>query len=175
MCFHLDQEISSFSLMSNSLKFSTMSTTMIFMMVKQDLLTQYTTFNRTPVFLLSSFSYSRTKYQAMDGIRGVGCAGTRYYLNRKALYCRPNHESSYTILYFFLSRFTFFTPSANHTAKSLATCTFEENTEWGNQIGYSYECLLESTFTGYLTHSKGWKPVYLYPKRPAFKKKGQLF
>lgn len=36
------------------------------------------------------------------------------------------------------------------------------------QIGYSYECLLESTFTGYLLHCKGWLSVYLYPKRPCF-------
>lgn len=36
------------------------------------------------------------------------------------------------------------------------------------QIGYSYDCLLESTFTGYLMHCKGWKSVYLYPDRPCF-------
>lgn len=28
----------------------------------------------------------------MDGLRGTVCAGTGYYLNKKALYCRPNHE-----------------------------------------------------------------------------------
>ncbi|THG20882.1 hypothetical protein TEA_003106 [Camellia sinensis var. sinensis] len=37
-----------------------------------------------------------------------------------------------------------------------------------NQKGYSYDSLLESTFTGYLLHCKGWKSVYLYPKRPCF-------
>lgn len=36
------------------------------------------------------------------------------------------------------------------------------------QIGYSYEYLLESTFTGYLLHCKGWKSVYLYPESPCF-------
>lgn len=36
------------------------------------------------------------------------------------------------------------------------------------QVGYSYECLLESTFTGYMLHCRGWKSVYLYPKRPCF-------
>ncbi|KAF5962183.1 hypothetical protein HYC85_003392 [Camellia sinensis] len=35
-------------------------------------------------------------------------------------------------------------------------------------IGYSYDSLLESTFTGYLLHCKGWRSVYLYPKRPCF-------
>ncbi|KAM3356508.1 cellulose synthase-like protein G3 [Capsicum galapagoense] len=53
-------------------------------------------------------------------------------------------------------------------AKTLASCTYEENTSWGKEIGYSYNSLLESSYTGYLLHSKGWKSVYLYPKRPCF-------
>ena len=36
------------------------------------------------------------------------------------------------------------------------------------QIGFSYYCLLESTFTSYLLHCKGWISVYLYPKKPCF-------
>lgn len=36
------------------------------------------------------------------------------------------------------------------------------------QIGFSYDCLLESTFTGYLLQCRGWTSVYLYPKRPCF-------
>lgn len=36
------------------------------------------------------------------------------------------------------------------------------------QIGYSYGSLLESTYTGYLLHCKGWRSVYLYPERPCF-------
>ncbi|CAK9150033.1 unnamed protein product [Ilex paraguariensis] len=53
-------------------------------------------------------------------------------------------------------------------AHFLATCTFERGTKWGSEMGFSYECLLESTFTGYLLHCKGWTSVYNYPKRPAF-------
>ncbi|KAK6138734.1 hypothetical protein DH2020_027523 [Rehmannia glutinosa] len=53
-------------------------------------------------------------------------------------------------------------------AKKLASCTYEHNTRWGKEIGYSYDCLLESTFTGYLLHCKGWNSVYLYPDRPCF-------
>ncbi|KAL7225269.1 hypothetical protein ACSBR1_020617 [Camellia fascicularis] len=37
-----------------------------------------------------------------------------------------------------------------------------------NQEGYACDSLLESTFTGYLLHCKGWRSVYLYPKRPCF-------
>lgn len=52
--------------------------------------------------------------------------------------------------------------------KKLASCSYENNTKWGKQIGYSYDSLLESSFTGYLLHTRGWKSVYLYPKRPCF-------
>ena len=38
----------------------------------------------------------------------------------------------------------------------------------GQQVGYSYSSLLESTSTGYLLHCRGWKSVYLYPNRPCF-------
>lgn len=53
-------------------------------------------------------------------------------------------------------------------ATKLALCSYEDNTKWGKQIGYSYDSLLESSFTGYLLHTKGWKSVYLYPNRPCF-------
>lgn len=36
------------------------------------------------------------------------------------------------------------------------------------QVGFSYGILLESTITGYLLHSRGWKSAYLYPKTPCF-------
>lgn len=39
---------------------------------------------------------------------------------------------------------------------------------WYLQVGFSYGILLESTITGYLLHSRGWKSAYLYPKTPCF-------
>ncbi|XP_075489145.1 quillaic acid 3-O-glycosyltransferase CSL1-like [Primulina tabacum] len=129
----------------------------------------------------------KTKYQGMDGLGGTVCAGTGYYLRKKALYCSPNHEDEFLLepekTFGFSPKLIdsvqalntkkvndreILSDSTVHEAKKLASCTYELNTGWGKEIGYSYECLLESTFTGYLMHCKGWKSVYLYPNRPCF-------
>ncbi|CAK9175021.1 unnamed protein product [Ilex paraguariensis] len=134
-----------------------------------------------------SRSAYKTKYQGMDGLGGTVCAGTGYYMKKKTLYCSPNHEDEFLCesqKYFGSSnKFIDSIKVSNEQdirgsgiisdevleeARTLATCTFEENTKWGKEIGYSYQCLLESTFTGYLLHCKGWRSVYLYPKRPCF-------
>ncbi|KAL1806455.1 hypothetical protein ACET3Z_029523 [Daucus carota] len=129
----------------------------------------------------------KTKYQGMDGQRGTVCAGTGYYLNKKALYCSPYQEEK--ILQESEKQFgssTEFIASLKGSnkdnsgkmknlseavmkeAEALACCDYEKDTQWGKEIGYSYDCLLESTFTGYRLHNRGWRSVYLYPKRPCF-------
>jgi len=40
--------------------------------------------------------------------------------------------------------------------------------DWYTQVGFSYVILLESTGTGYILHTRGWRSVYLYPKTPCF-------
>ncbi|KAJ7957374.1 Cellulose synthase [Quillaja saponaria] len=129
----------------------------------------------------------KTKWQGMDGIRGPIFSGTGFYLKRKAMYGNPNQDDNLLLesykkfgmsgefieslklineqdvarkkksLYAFLQEATL-----------LASCSHETNTRWGKEIGFSYDCLLESTFTGYLLHCRGWTSVYLYPKRPCF-------
>ncbi|KAL3507690.1 hypothetical protein ACH5RR_033072 [Cinchona calisaya] len=168
MCFHLDHEISS--------SLSYVQYPQIFHNV-----------SKNDIYDGQARSAYKTKYQGMDGLRGTACAGTGYYLKKKALYCRPNHEDEMLVEqeqnFGSSNAFNASLKSLNERntrreeiisdaiveeAKSLATCTFEENTRWGKEVGYSYESLLESTFTGYLLHNKGWKSVYLYPKIPGF-------
>ncbi|KAK4478175.1 hypothetical protein RD792_017457 [Penstemon davidsonii] len=168
MCFHLDPKL------SDSLSYAQFP--QIFYNVSQN-----------DIYDGQARSAYKTKYQGMDGIKGTVCAGTGYYLKKKALYCRPNHEDEF--LQESEKNFGFSTKLINSVkeltgknvnesknisdatvqeAKKLASCTFEQNTRWGKEIGYSYDCLLESTFTGYLLHCKGWNSVYLYPNRPCF-------
>ncbi|XP_057771369.1 cellulose synthase-like protein G3 [Salvia miltiorrhiza] len=135
----------------------------------------------------------KTKYQGMDGQGGTVCAGTGYYIRKKALFCSRDqqdeilHEpqenfgasgkliesvqalnTKYGIFPKYVTRKENISDSTLAEAHKLASCTYEHNTKWGKEIGYSYDCLLESTFTGYLMHCKGWKSVYLYPDRPCF-------
>uniref|UniRef100_A0A6V7QVU4 Cellulose synthase-like protein E6 n=1 Tax=Ananas comosus var. bracteatus TaxID=296719 RepID=A0A6V7QVU4_ANACO len=53
-------------------------------------------------------------------------------------------------------------------AKPLATCTYELNTQWGNEIGLKYGCAVEDVITGLLIQCRGWKSIYFNPPRKGF-------
>jgi len=53
-------------------------------------------------------------------------------------------------------------------AKSLATCTYEHNTQWGDEMGLKYGCPVEDVITGLAIHCRGWKSVYSNPPRAGF-------
>lgn len=53
-------------------------------------------------------------------------------------------------------------------AKALATCTYEQNTLWGKQIGLNYGCAVEDVLTGLSIHCRGWKSVYYNPAKKGF-------
>ncbi|KAM7488298.1 hypothetical protein LguiB_025782 [Lonicera macranthoides] len=172
MCFHLDPK------MPSSLAF--VQYPQIFYNV-----------SKNDIYDGQARSAYKTKYQGMDGLRGASCAGTGYYLKKKALYGSPNQQDEFLLepeKNFGQSKKFIDSLKGNDKetingkgnsseaildeASKLASCSYEENTEWGKEasiiVGYSYECLLESTFTGYRLHCRGWQSVYLYPKRPCF-------
>ena len=53
-------------------------------------------------------------------------------------------------------------------ARSLTTCTYENNTQWGNEIGVKYGFPAEDVITGLAIHCRGWKSVCNNPPRAAF-------
>ncbi|XP_017979632.1 PREDICTED: cellulose synthase-like protein E1 [Theobroma cacao] len=53
-------------------------------------------------------------------------------------------------------------------SKDLANCTYEENTDWGKEMGLKYGCPVEDVITGLSIQSRGWKSVYYNPARKAF-------
>ncbi|CAN6571168.1 unnamed protein product [Malus baccata var. baccata] len=53
-------------------------------------------------------------------------------------------------------------------SRSLASCTFEENTKWGKEMGLKYGCPVEDVITGLSIQCHGWKSVYCNPTRKAF-------
>ncbi|XP_016469265.1 cellulose synthase-like protein E1 [Nicotiana tabacum] len=50
----------------------------------------------------------------------------------------------------------------------LASSTYEENTQWGNEIGLKYGCPVEDVLTGLTIQCKGWRSVYYKPERKGF-------
>ncbi|XVF38384.1 hypothetical protein REPUB_Repub20aG0096800 [Reevesia pubescens] len=168
MCFHLDP------LMSPSLAFVQFPQ-MFYNISKND------------IYDNQGRSAYRIKWQGMDGIRGPSLSGTGFYLKRKALYGSPNCEdkhpcepqmnlsmsSEFADLMKFsgeqeIARLEGSSGAILKEASHLASCDYERNKKWGEEIGFSYESLLESTFTGYLLHCRGWTSVYLCPTRPCF-------
>ncbi|KAL5575813.1 hypothetical protein UlMin_017512, partial [Ulmus minor] len=52
--------------------------------------------------------------------------------------------------------------------KALATCTYEQNTQWGKEMGLKYGCPVEDVATGLGIQCKGWRSVYFCPERKGF-------
>ncbi|XP_019193725.1 PREDICTED: cellulose synthase-like protein E1 [Ipomoea nil] len=52
--------------------------------------------------------------------------------------------------------------------QELVSCTYEENSQWGYEIGLKYGCPVEDVLTGITIQCKGWKSVYFSPAREAF-------
>ncbi|KAK6265693.1 hypothetical protein QUC31_016530 [Theobroma cacao] len=168
MCFHLDPE---------------MSPSLAFVQFPQ----MFYNISKNDIYDNQARSAYRIKWQGMNGIRGPSLSGTGFYLKRKALYGSPNFEdkhlfepqssfgmsSKFTDLQKFsseqeIARFEGPSDAILKEAKLLASCDYERNTKWGEEASFSYESLLESTFTGYLLHCRGWTSVYLCPTRPCF-------
>ncbi|KAJ7954756.1 Cellulose synthase [Quillaja saponaria] len=168
MCFHLDPQ---------------MSRTLSFVQFPQ----VFYNVSKNDIYDGQARAAFKTKWQGMDGLRGPLLSGTGFYLKRKSLYGSPNQEDdcllephknfgkcdklieSVKVIY---ERDVSIKADSSDAilqdAKQLASCPYETNTSWGKEVGFSYDCLLESTFTGYLLHCRGWTSVYLYPKKPCF-------
>ncbi|KAF3449304.1 hypothetical protein FNV43_RR10032 [Rhamnella rubrinervis] len=54
------------------------------------------------------------------------------------------------------------------TCKVVASCTYEENTEWGKEMGVKYGCAVEDVITGFAIQCRGWKSVFIKPERAGF-------
>ncbi|XP_057959825.1 cellulose synthase-like protein G2 isoform X2 [Malania oleifera] len=127
------------------------------------------------------------KWPGMDGLRGPILSGTCFYMKRKALYGAVNQKTkdllqlkqSFGTSNEFLNsicqghRRTIIdgkdsSSSLFREAVSLAHCTYERETEWGEQVGFLYNSVVEDYFTGFILHCKGWTSLFCNPSRPAF-------
>ncbi|KAF8388200.1 hypothetical protein HHK36_026866 [Tetracentron sinense] len=171
MCFHLDPKI---------------SPSLAFVQFPQ----MFYNVSKNDIYDGQARSASTTKWQGMDGLSGPLLSGTGYYLKRLAIYGSPKQEDAFLLQpekcfgssnKFISSLRKSYKHNAMENGQSsdallqeahlLASCAFETDTQWGQEasyIGFSYNCLLESTFSGYHLHCKGWKSAYCYPSRPSF-------
>ncbi|CAI0380351.1 unnamed protein product [Linum tenue] len=54
-------------------------------------------------------------------------------------------------------------------AVAVIACWYEDNSEWGDKIGWIYGSVTEDVVTGYRMHNRGWRSVYCVTKRDAFR------
>ncbi|KAG6524762.1 cellulose synthase-like protein D5 [Zingiber officinale] len=54
-------------------------------------------------------------------------------------------------------------------AISVISCFFEDQTEWGQRVGWIYGSVTEDVVTGYRMHNRGWRSIYCVTKRDAFR------
>ncbi|OVA01028.1 Cellulose synthase [Macleaya cordata] len=54
-------------------------------------------------------------------------------------------------------------------AVSVISCWYEDQTEWGDRVGWIYGSVTEDVVTGYRMHNRGWHSVYCITKRDAFR------
>ncbi|XP_077216801.1 cellulose synthase-like protein E6 isoform X2 [Tasmannia lanceolata] len=60
------------------------------------------------------------------------------------------------------------TKTLEERAKALASCVYEDNTQWGKEMGLKYGCSVEDILTGLSVQYKGWKSIYFNPPRAGF-------
>eukprot|EP01018_Ginkgo_biloba_P035713 Gb_30276 [translate_table: standard] len=129
--------------------------------------------------------------KGVDGIQGPLYCGTGCFHRRRVLHgCKPGivqeddsetYEyyksklgSSHTLIQSALSglgseKMKYEMNSLLTEATDLCSCNYEKNTSWGMGIGWRYGSSTEDVLTGYTIHCLGWKSIYFWPIRPAFR------
>ncbi|KAF9602084.1 hypothetical protein IFM89_024851 [Coptis chinensis] len=109
--------------------------------------------------------------RGMDGLAGPNYVGSGCFFLRRALFggplsalspeipeLNPNHVVDKSIQ----------SEAVMELAHNVASCKFEDQTNWGSKMGFRYGSLVEDYFSGYRLLCEGWKSVFCDPDRPAF-------
>ncbi|GMJ01946.1 cellulose synthase like G2, ARABIDOPSIS THALIANA CELLULOSE SYNTHASE LIKE G2 [Hibiscus trionum] len=124
------------------------------------------------------------KWPGMDGLQGPMLSGTGFYIKRKALYGDiVREDTDFTLLKQYLGPSNELVKSLNSSnnnnntditsrlleeTRLLASCKYENESQWGKQVGFLYNSVIEDYLTGFTLHSKGWKSIFYNPPRAAF-------
>ncbi|MBA0856984.1 hypothetical protein Goshw_005861, partial [Gossypium schwendimanii] len=119
----------------------------------------------------------KIRWHGFDGVGGPTISGSNLYIKREALLGSFSKQQELVALKrsfgpsddFIKTLVEDYKPGFIHDGESsrmllekanvLASCSYENQTSWGTSANY---------FTGFTLHRKGWKSVYLSPKKPQF-------
>ncbi|GAV91107.1 Cellulose_synt domain-containing protein, partial [Cephalotus follicularis] len=168
MCFHLDPKISSsLGFVQFPQKFNNISEDDIYDSQIRSL------------FLIA--------WYGADGLKGPILSGTNFYIKREALYgssVKKGIDLTKIRSSFGLSNDFIRSLDRNYKpgiidgnqcpstvlqeTEVLASCAYENHTQWGEEVGFRYQSVLEDYLTALNMHCQGWTSVYLDPPRPQF-------
>ncbi|XP_025619735.1 cellulose synthase-like protein G2 isoform X1 [Arachis hypogaea] len=166
LCFHLDPKLSpSLAYVQFPQKFHNIS--------KNDI---YDSQHRSAYKVL---------WQGMDGLKGPVLSGTGFYMKREALYgnytikgteLEPQQQFGASNKLIKSLKQQNFTPDLMNDGKALpdeetlllASCNYETNTKWGQEIGFLYGTVCEDVHTGFMLNCNGWNSVFCDPSKPQF-------
>ncbi|KAM6557751.1 hypothetical protein CsatB_004770 [Cannabis sativa] len=107
----------------------------------------------------------------MDGLSGPNYVGTGCFFRRRVFFggplnlvlpemaeLGPNHVVSNSIQ----------SKQVMDLAHCVASCNYENNTQWGHKMGVRYGSLVEDFYTGYRVQCEGWKAILCNPVKAAF-------
>ncbi|KAF7028042.1 hypothetical protein CFC21_040020 [Triticum aestivum] len=135
-----------------------------------------------------------TRWKGLDGLRGPILSGTGFCARRDAIYgalpASSQDQFSGVEVGELKRRFgvsnghiaSLRRPGTGSTivardalpqdAELVACCDYETGTEWGEEVGFLYQSVVEDYFTGYRQlYCRGWTSVYCFPatgSRPPF-------
>ncbi|GAB4857630.1 hypothetical protein Ancab_015536 [Ancistrocladus abbreviatus] len=107
----------------------------------------------------------------MDGLRGTMYVGTGCFFSRRALFGGPSSFiqpeipglSPYHVV-----QNPILSQESLEMAHHVASCRYENQTQWGAKMGFRYGSLLEDNYTSFRLHCDGWRSIFCNPDRPAF-------
>ncbi|KAL3848787.1 hypothetical protein ACJIZ3_010669 [Penstemon smallii] len=127
-------------------------------------------------------------YFGLDGLRGPNIAGCNFYMKREAIYGTEKFQIDVKInkvkksfgssKEFIKSIYKINKPNVasdgyvpdelQKEIQLVASCAYENETEWGKELGFRYFSVAEDTMTSLMLHTKGWISVLIDPTRKCF-------
>lgn len=128
----------------------------------------YTNNSKNDIYSSISNTINKIELSGIDGFDGALYCGTGCFHRRVSL-CGHKYFPSYKEeLDATNERSDANVHLLEERSKILASCSFEDGTQWGKEMGLVYGCPVEDIVTGLIIQCKGWKPIYYNPKKTAF-------
>ncbi|KAH6775011.1 hypothetical protein C2S52_012572 [Perilla frutescens var. hirtella] len=95
----------------------------------------------------------------VDGIQGPHLYGCNFYARREAIYgtnkIQKGEDGEPSVV-------------LPKELQLLASCAYDNDTEWGEEVGYRYFTVVEDVITSLQLHCSGWRSILINPPQPCF-------